>query len=490
MAKQHPIFEPPTRLKTNQTKIAALLSVCALIGGLTGCAHTGGSTAAEPPGLLRVHPTNPRYFTDGTKYADGSLRAVYLTGSHTWNNLIDIGPGDPPATFDYPAYLDFLGKHHHNFFRLWSPEEVVLYDAMHNVAPQPWARSGPGTAIDGKPKFDLGQLNQAYFDRMRQRVEAAGRRGIYVAIMFFEGWTIGNKRDRFKYHPFHRDNNVNGIDGDPNRDDRGREVHSLEIPAITKLQEAYIRRVIETVGDLDNVLYEIANESGNYSTEWQYHLIRFVKAVEANRPKQHPVGMTFQYTSDTKFRGTNQLLLDSPADWISPNKDAGEWNYKDNPPPADGRKVIVPDTDHLGGIWGTATWVWKCFTRGHNPIFMDPYDGRVLDDGALPRWESVRTSLGLAHQLARRVNLGAMTPQGALASSGYCLAAAGKEYVVYVPGGDSVTIDLTAAPGSFQVEWLDPREGRSRAGKGVAGAAKRTFQSPFDGDVVLHLKVQ
>jgi len=55
---------------------------------------TGAAAAAIGP--LRVHPGNPRYFTDGTKGPDGSLKAVYLTGSHTWANLIDRGPSDPP----------------------------------------------------------------------------------------------------------------------------------------------------------------------------------------------------------------------------------------------------------------------------------------------------------------------------------------------------------------------------------------------------------
>ena len=36
-------------------------------------------------GPLRVLAANPRYFTDG------SGRAVYLTGSHTWDNRQDIG---------------------------------------------------------------------------------------------------------------------------------------------------------------------------------------------------------------------------------------------------------------------------------------------------------------------------------------------------------------------------------------------------------------
>src|SRR5918994_5641412 len=86
----------------------------------------GVSPAGEPPrksgaapGPLRVHPTNPRYFTDGTKSPGGSWKAVYLTGSHTWANLIDRGTDDPPPAFDFDGYLDFLRKHNHNFIRLW-----------------------------------------------------------------------------------------------------------------------------------------------------------------------------------------------------------------------------------------------------------------------------------------------------------------------------------------------------------------------------------
>ncbi|MGE5293835.1 MAG: hypothetical protein ACM3VT_03315 [Solirubrobacterales bacterium] len=36
-------------------------------------------------GPLRTNPENARYFTDGTKMSDGSLQAIYLTGSHHWN---------------------------------------------------------------------------------------------------------------------------------------------------------------------------------------------------------------------------------------------------------------------------------------------------------------------------------------------------------------------------------------------------------------------
>src|ERR1700687_907548 len=68
--------------------------------------------ARAATGPLRVHPQNPRYFTDG------SGRAIFLTGAHTWANLQDTGVA-PVPTFDWQAYLAMMLSHNHNFMRLW-----------------------------------------------------------------------------------------------------------------------------------------------------------------------------------------------------------------------------------------------------------------------------------------------------------------------------------------------------------------------------------
>ena len=91
---------------------------------VVGAFSAGTAAAAEATGPLRVHPDNPRYFTDGTKHPDGTFRALFLTGAHTWNNLADMGRGEPPAAFDFDAYLDFLQCHGHNFIRLWAWDSV------------------------------------------------------------------------------------------------------------------------------------------------------------------------------------------------------------------------------------------------------------------------------------------------------------------------------------------------------------------------------
>ena len=448
------------------------------------------SVPAATGGPLRVHPRNGRYF------ADAAGRAVYLTGAHTWNNLSDIGIGDPPSAFDFAKYLNFLQQHHHNFIRLWR-WELIRWDAgatpeyttkadKYAVAPHPWKRTGPGRALDGQPKFDLHQLEPAYFDRLRQRVRAAQGRGIYVGIMLFEGWGLQHLPQAWTSHPFHPSNNVQGLDGDADGDGRGLLTHTLKLPAVTRLQEAYVREVINTVNDLDNVLYEIINESGASSIPWQYHLIRFIKEYQQGKPQLHPVGMTFPYARDAKQRGTNARLFASPADWISPNPDAADgYNYRTNPPPADGSKVILSDTDHLWGIGGNPDWVWKSFVRGHHPIFMDPYDNRVLGKAKPESWDPVRASLGQTRRLAERLELAALTPRADLASSRYCLADTGRQYVVYLPEGGQVEVDLSAATEPLAVEWITPVDGKREAGKPAAGGGKHTLQAPFRGPAVL-----
>ncbi|KPL20339.1 MAG: hypothetical protein AMS23_11140, partial [Bacteroides sp. SM1_62] len=203
---------------------------------------------------------------------------------------------------------------------------------------------------------------------------------------------------------------------------------------------------------------------------------------EKGKPYQHPVGMTFQYMG-----GSNQTLFESPADWISPNPEGG---YRDNPPDAAGQKVIITDTDHLWGIGGNQQWVWKSFLRGMNPIFMDPYDCSVLQRSYDPEWvEPVRKSMGYTLAYAKRMDLIKMAPENDLASSGYCLAQKGKEYLVYLPEGNEVTVDLTDASHELSVEWFNPNTQETIQSGEIEGSKVQTMKSPFGSDdAVLYLK--
>ena len=245
-----------------------------------------------------------------------------------------------------------------------------------------------------------------------------------------------------------------------------------------------MRKVVDTVNDLDNVLYEIGNEGDLTSVSWQYHFVRFIQRYEATKPKRHPVGMTavFNILSGT-WATDNRVLLQSPADWISPGLDP----YKDNPPAADGWKVIIADVDH---IWPTAPhqgWIWKCFLRGIHPVLMDWYNYGDPTWTSSAEQEVMRKYMGYTLTFARKMDLAAMTPRNDLAGTGYCLSNPGEEYLVYLPDGGEVTVDLSAASGSLAVEWFNPRSADAAQGQSIAGGGKRSFKPPFDGDAVLYL---
>lgn len=468
--------------------LAALILFSVLAQTAPGASNVQANSARGP---LRIHPDNPRYFTDGTQAADGSLRAVYLTGAHTWNNLVDMGRSDPPEAFDFGAYLDVLERHHHNFIRLWAWDSTTWdtrangalgKDFIHKAAPLPWVRTGPGKALDGKAKFDLTKFEPEYFERLRSRVAAAGRRGIYVSVMLFEGWGLmhGNRRRNtedgwaWRSHPFNPANNVNGLEIEGSDALSGR-VHTLGNSKVNELQAAYIRKVVDTVNDLDNVLYEVINEGGE--KQWNWWVIQTVQEYEQTRPKQHAVGNT--------GHGAERLasMLASPAEWISPGRVDG---FAEEPPAWNEKKVSLLDTDHVWGVGGNASWVWKSFLRGHNPIFMDPYDGSVL--GQDRGWESLRAALGHARRLAEQMNLATLRPQGQIASTGYCLANPGKEYLVYQPkSGVGFSVELK--PGTYRYEWFHPATGKcGQTGKMKSSGGAQKFKAPFDSDTVLYLK--
>jgi hypothetical protein len=92
--------------------------------------------------------------------------------------------------------------------------------------------------------------------------------------------------------------------------------------------------------------------------------------------------------------------------------------------------VIIPDSDHThGSSLSDPKWIMKGFFRGHNPIYMDPFDS--MDNPAST--DPVRANMGYTLRYANRIDPAAMVPRGDLASTTYCLAkptARGAQYLV------------------------------------------------------------
>jgi hypothetical protein len=454
---------------------------------------------------------NPNYFED----AGGT--PLILCGSHTWNTLQDWGTNGAVQPLDFDAFVAFLRARGHNFTLLWYTElprfrglpTTAKSPPDFTVGPHPWMRTGPGTATDGGLKFDLTKFNPEYFNRLRTRVKALHGAGIYVGVYLFTGEFQLRFRFRSDGYPFSGPNNVNGVDDGYRGGAPATGLASVTMTApnaMTDLQDAYVKKVIDTLNDLPNVLWIVSEEAPTKSTWWNSHLIALVRAYEKGKRYQHPVG----YASLGE-KPMDSVLYDSDADWVapwarvSPSKSCGSGK------PA--CKVNINDSDHsYFGMWNDTArqnrnYAWENFTNGNQVLFMDPYlvyyprERRNLCVSPVngigskpdPRWDNFRNNLGYILQYSRKLNLARVTPRGTLCSTGHCLAqtpAAGAEYLAYAPSGGLFTLDLSAMPSSrsLAVEWFNPATGETTPrGTVKAGSSAQSFTPPFRGDAVLYL---
>ena len=449
---------------------------------------------------LRTSPSNPNYFTDGTG------KAVYPTGSHTWNNFQDWGTDDAPQPFNFAAYVKMLVAHNHNFTLLWQTElpafrglpTTLGASPDFSVTPQPWQRTGPGLASDGKLRFDLTKFNQAYFDRLRDRVRQLNEAGIYAGVYLFSGeWLL-----RFRFsgdgYPFTAPNNVNGID------DRGgtRSVTMTAPNSITAFQDAYVKKVIDTLNDQPNVLWIVSQEAPPGSEWWNNHLISLARSYETAKPLQHPIG--YGVLADNN----DATILNSDADWIAPAARISPTTSCGGGHPA--CKVNINDSDHsYFGMWNDSqqanrNYFWINFTQGNQTLFMDPYvvfyprEKRNLCPDPVhgigsapdPRWDNVRDTMGHIRSYANRMNLAAMAARKDLSSTGHALAStnsAHAEFLIYAPSGGNFTVNLSNVTAQLAVEWMNPATGAKTAGASVSGGSTVSFTPAFAGDAVLYL---
>jgi len=442
---------------------------------------------ASATGPLKIHPQNSRYFAN----ANGT--PVFLIGSHTWSNFQDYGmEGDMP--FDYDAYLAFMVSHRFNFMRLWTWEHAAwsTWTPEKTVTePMPYLRTGPGLALDGKARFDLDQFNQRYFDRLRARIVKAREKGIYTSIMLFQAFSgVWPKsidlfgHNAFAGHYYNKDNNIQRFNGDKNDD----KILDIDDQKVRAYQAAYIRKIIDTVWDLDNVLYEVINEGGN--PQWDSFVIKTVTDYEISKGRKHPLGLT--------GHGNQTLLqmMESECDWVSPgiSDDPSMKNAQTDPPLWKGDKVSVLDTDHIWGHGIDYRWVWKSFLRGHNIIFMDPWDPLPLwfDQEANrpdhPNYILGRKAMKNVAELVSTIDISSLLPTDDFIQNGFCLSNPAKEYLLLV-SGTSIEIDLTGIEGRFTVKWIHLLESVSQVHKTVEGGRKMVLRSPFTSEAILHLKI-
>lgn len=261
---------------------------------------------------------------------------------------------------------------------------------------------------------------------------------------------------------------------------------------------------------------------------WAPHMFGLIKTYEAGgtwegvtypgKPNQHPAGIGSMNYQDRS--GGDATLYGSTAVWIAPSINAGVDMFPSNVPVNNQGKVVINDSDHAlgwkamlnssGGVLDGSlrTYIWENITQGaEGVVFMDPYEiewpssptrnacqspVNQVCSGVDTKWDNFRTALGTAQAFVNgRMDLVKATPQGSLASTGFCLAdnaSTGAEYLVYAPSGGTFTLNLSATTKALKVEWLNPATGNVTSATSVTGGSSaQSFTAPFAGDAVLYL---
>lgn len=85
-----------------------------------------------------------------------------------------------------------------------------------------------------------------------------------------------------------------------------------------------------------------------------------------------------------------------------------------------------------------------------------------------------------------------LVPDNSIVISGIAWAAkqTDYEYVLFLPNGGSITVDLSAASGIFDVSWYDPTMGSEQSDGTATGGALKNFTAPTNNNWVLYLTKQ
>ncbi|MBI4583147.1 MAG: hypothetical protein HY717_03910 [Planctomycetes bacterium] len=407
--------------------------------------------------------------------------------------------------FDWRRYLEVLASNGFNYVR----QDVTAWiglGGMRDHAAQfsrprwAFARTGPGTASDGGPRFDLTRLDEGYFtERLVPFLAEAERLGIIVELTLFEDCS---RRRVFEDSLYAEPNNVNQLGLQPGDDPHAHP--ALRNARLLAIQEGYAARVTAATARCSNVIYEIANETGG--AQWIEHFVDF---IHRRRPGAL-VSAGEMSTSYDPARGR--------CDLIAKHRGSGRA-YRTVEDVARHRESLVafrragkPVLHNEFFLFANRStddpdfvrWMfWADFTGCGHANFYDftwwRGTGKTASEGARSQPPPAAV-LNAGCWLRRFVEEGqvrfwAMAPQDELLgrsedsqSMAFVLGRPGEAYVVYVLAGGRMRLDLRTESGVWSARWFDPREGKFGLAFNVQSGRKEAFKAPDEKDWTLLLQ--
>jgi hypothetical protein len=449
----------------------------------------GAEKVGDKP--LALHPSNPHYFLFRGK------PAVLITSGEHYGAVLN-------RDFDYRKYLDELHKDGLNLTRTFTGvycEDSKSFDIVRNtLAPAkgkllcPWARSDKPGYANGGNKFDLKRWDGTWFERLKDFLTQASKRGIVVELALFCPFYNDSM---WKLSPMNESNNVNGIGKVPRTSVYDRKKNGT----LQDVQEALVKKIVGELNDFDNLYYEVCNEPyfGGVTEDWQRRIIDVIVATEkplkhkhlisqniANGSKKveksHPaVGIfNFHYASPPLAVKQNFALNKVIGENETGFKGTGDTHYR-----MEGWEFILAG----GGLYNNLDY---SFAVGHE-------DGTFTSARKSPGGgnRAFRGQMKVLKDSIHGFDFVRMKPdesviKGGLPSKGRArvLSESGKQYLIYLFGGPEAKLELELPKGSYKSEWVDVLTGKV-VQAGTVKATDRVTVLPatkFSTDIALRLR--
>lgn len=449
-------------------------------------AHSVLAAAAADADRIQPWSANPRYW----QYRG---QPVLLLGGSKDDNLFQIP--------DLKEHLDAIHAAGGNYIRnTMSDRQDKGFEVY------PFKRLPDG-------KYDLDQWNDEYWARFANMLKWTAERDIIVQI---EVW------DRFDYstvnwppNPYHPKNNVNYtyeqsgfVEKYPEHAGRNQQPFFFTTPSqrnntvVLKYQQRFVEKMLEHSLPYGHVLYCMDNETSGEEA-WGAYWAEFIRQRANKEGKK--VCLTEMWDAWDLKADEHKRTFDHPERYdfcdVSQNNQKKGQEHWDNFQWVRQRVAAKPRPLNT-----TKTYGAEGGRYGNNRDGLERWWRHVIGGAASARFHRPDSGLGLsepavaaikaARKLESLVKLWDLQPANDLLSDrapneAYLAARPGEAYTLYFTDGGSIGLDLTAAPGSFQVRWIDIAKGEWAARGTIEGGRVTALTAPAKGQwVAAVLKAQ
>jgi hypothetical protein len=401
----------------------------------------------------------------------------------------------------------------------------------------PFARTGPGLALDGEPKFDLSRWNEEFFERLHRFITMAGERDVAVEIVLLSNtyhesvWAL---------NPMNPANNVNGMP-----DFVWPEYMTLKQETVWQWQRRYIKKVVSELNGYDNIVYEVCNEPiGGYTYQggattrqdvdtWQTRIMELVRSTEGKLGTRHLIAGQQAGFPDPWEQPMTESFTDLGFDIVNnhplPNTTYRGKSYNLGPfiskrlhlqqvrdfclATSGEAKPLSLDEDNVASCYADQeAWTihrkraWMALMCGCHYDYID-FSIRVgREAGTEESRAAIRTWMGFLSRFIHSLDVVSAKPMSGCVkqSPEHTLTAAlvvpGREYAIYIADGrehdqagageaiaGSLIVEIE--PGTYGLSCFSPAAGMESPALLVDGGARTPMKLPvFEHDIVVRLR--